>query len=294
MQQPLRSFHRNGTLEQSVSDKRIKTILVVDDNSLSLFTCRVFLQEIGYRCLLTKTGREALHIIQENAIDLVLLDYELEDLNGGEVTQLVRTRPLAKTKNTVPVIGISAHTCPCFRQKCLTSGMNDLLSKPFVYNDLVAMIEKYTEEYAKENYATADTFIPPNNQDEDNLIQKSIATKQHKRPVLEPQTATKYVLSDPKHYQGILQHLYDGIDGFYRELVAFYATQDKKHIRRLLHNLRFSCKTVGATELYFLATELEEQIDNSVFSAAKDRLPELQEALYSLKDAIQTQLETFS
>jgi CheY-like chemotaxis protein len=82
--------------------RRQKTLLCVDDNRSSLNIFKIILEDFGYRVLAAKTGREGLEVFASNAIDAVILDYQMPEMNGELVAaEMKRTNP------RVPILMLS-------------------------------------------------------------------------------------------------------------------------------------------------------------------------------------------
>jgi len=74
--------------------RRQKTLLCVDDNRSSLKICKIILENSGYKVLTASSGREGLKVFASNAIDAVILDYQMPEMNGELVAaEMKRTNP---------------------------------------------------------------------------------------------------------------------------------------------------------------------------------------------------------
>jgi CheY-like chemotaxis protein len=74
--------------------RRQKTILCVDDNQSSLKICKIILEDFGYKVLTASSGREGLEVFASHAIDAVILDYQMPEMNGELVAaEMKRTNP---------------------------------------------------------------------------------------------------------------------------------------------------------------------------------------------------------
>ena len=74
--------------------RRQKTLLCVDDNQSSLKMCKMVLEDFGYKVLTASSGREGLEVFASNAIDAVILDYQMAEMNGELVAgEMKRTNP---------------------------------------------------------------------------------------------------------------------------------------------------------------------------------------------------------
>lgn len=81
-----------------------KTVLCVDDEKIGLRVRKIMLENHGFRVLTANSGEQGLSLFDANHIDLVVLDYYMPGLNGGEVAAEMRRR-----KPKVPIIFLSAY-----------------------------------------------------------------------------------------------------------------------------------------------------------------------------------------
>ena len=74
--------------------RRQKTLLCVDDNQSSLKICKMILEDFGYKVLTSSNAREGLEVFASHAIDAVILDYQMPEMNGELVAaEMKRTNP---------------------------------------------------------------------------------------------------------------------------------------------------------------------------------------------------------
>jgi CheY-like chemotaxis protein len=82
----------------------VKTVLCVDDERIGLRVRKIMLESRGFNVLTASDGHQGLAVFEENKVDLVVLDYFMPDMNGGEVAaELRRRRP------ELPIIFLSAY-----------------------------------------------------------------------------------------------------------------------------------------------------------------------------------------
>ena len=110
----------------------MKNILIVEDNIDIHNLIREVLEKKHYRVLSSYTGTEAMRIIENERIDLILLDLMLPEMNGEEIVK--------KVKDT-PIIVISAKISTEDKVNVLLNGANDYLTKPFNVEELLARIK---------------------------------------------------------------------------------------------------------------------------------------------------------
>lgn len=117
-------------------------LLVVEDHPINQFVMQTELLEHGFSVDIIGTGEDALNAIAENNYDLVLMDCQLPGIDGYEVTR--RIRQLDNTqKSRIPIVALTAYAMQGDRQKCLSAGMDDYLSKPVMTDQLLAVIRRW-------------------------------------------------------------------------------------------------------------------------------------------------------
>ena len=118
-------------------------ILVVDDVAVNREILKRRLIRRGFRITEASGGREALEIIDGQAIDLVLLDIMMPDIDGLEVVRTVR-----KTRSTrdLPIIMVSAKSFSEDVTQCLDLGANDYVTKPVDFDTTLELIRRELEQ----------------------------------------------------------------------------------------------------------------------------------------------------
>ncbi len=117
------------------------TILCVEDNIISQEVMGGIITKKGYKYLPAYNGKEALQLIKENKVDLILMDIQLPELNGYQTTELIRKEVDAECN--IPIVAITAYAMREDRDKCLEAGIIDYISKPFSIEELYEILEKH-------------------------------------------------------------------------------------------------------------------------------------------------------
>ena len=111
------------TTETSVE----KTVLIVEDNELNMKLFHDLLEAHGYNILGTRDGMEALKIAREKRPDLILMDIQLPEVSGLEVTKWIKEDD---DLNTIPVIAVTAFAMKGDEERIRDAGAADYLAKP--------------------------------------------------------------------------------------------------------------------------------------------------------------------
>lgn len=116
-----------------------KRILVVDDDELNLMMTKRILEK-NYDVLLVKSGAEALHTIQREEIDLILLDIAMPGMDGMETFRHIKDYPVE-----IPVIFLTASGVEDDVMNAINLGAVNYLKKPYYPQELVKRVAKELE-----------------------------------------------------------------------------------------------------------------------------------------------------
>lgn len=120
-----------------------KKILIVDDDPEIRKVIGIYLENEGYDILKAENGEQALKLISENEIVLVILDIMMPGMDGTEVCMRIREN------NIMPVIFLSAKSEDLDKVQGLVSGADDYISKPFNAMELIARVKSQIRRYTK-------------------------------------------------------------------------------------------------------------------------------------------------
>ena len=109
-------------------------ILLVEDNDINRLYAKSILKNWNCHVDIAENGLVAVEKVKNNSYDLVLMDVQMPVMDGYEATRTIRLMNSPK-KNT-PIVALTANATKSDVDKCLESGMNDYLSKPFTPDDL--------------------------------------------------------------------------------------------------------------------------------------------------------------
>ncbi len=117
-------------------------IMVVDDSESVRKFVSSFLKKHGYETIEAKDGKQALELINENEIDLLITDLQMPKMNGFKLSENIRS--LEKYKD-LPIIILTAQVGKKQEQKSEAVGANAFISKPFKEDDLIRMVKNFVQ-----------------------------------------------------------------------------------------------------------------------------------------------------
>jgi CheY-like chemotaxis protein len=124
----------NGVPQETTGDK--VRVLLVEDNAANALVTTTYLQDLGLNYDIARNGREALEKYTAHQYGLILMDIQMPDMNGYEVTQWVRNAETHSSHPATPIIAMTAFASIDSRDKCMQVGMNDYIAKPFKPEEL--------------------------------------------------------------------------------------------------------------------------------------------------------------
>ena len=135
-------------IEESVESRFINynqtKILIVEDNRINMLLAKKLIKRIIPNCIIFEAcdGKEAIKLYKMEKLDIILMDIQMPKKNGFETTAEIRK--LSDSKNP-PIIALTAGIFVEEKEKCLSSGMNDYISKPINQNDLEQILQKWVK-----------------------------------------------------------------------------------------------------------------------------------------------------
>ena len=148
-----------------ISDRKLEgvRILLAEDNPMNQFFAKKLLNKWGVTVEIASNGFEAVHLLERNNYDVVLLDLQMPEMNGFEVVKKIRDKSselmdiqmpvmdgLEATsvirndlKSAIPVIALTADISTETKENVFKRGMDDFVLKPFEQKDIYSKILKY-------------------------------------------------------------------------------------------------------------------------------------------------------
>jgi len=117
-----------------------KTILITDDDSRNIFSLSALLQHGGAQTLHALNGKEAIEVLKDNPVDLVLMDIMMPEMDGYATIREIRKIDALRE---LPIIAVTAKAMKEDKQKCLDAGANDYIAKPIEQDALLMMVKAW-------------------------------------------------------------------------------------------------------------------------------------------------------
>jgi len=119
-----------------------KTVLIVEDNEMNMKLFNDLLQAHGYNTIQTQNGHDAKDLALKHAPDLIIMDIQLPEISGIEVTKIIKAE--AQLVNT-PIVAVTAFAMKGDEEKILEGGCDGYISKPISVPLFLETVQNFLE-----------------------------------------------------------------------------------------------------------------------------------------------------
>ncbi|OCT13293.1 hypothetical protein A8709_03285 [Paenibacillus pectinilyticus] len=231
-------------------------ILLVEDNDINQTVARSLLESMmNCRIQVAGNGFDALHDLENDTYDLILMDIHLPGLDGIETTKRIRLEP--KWAH-IPIIAITADSTLDNRLACMAAGMSEMISKPIIPERLQSVIEAVLQQHAA---------IRSDDLDIAQALQR--------------------IGGRTDIFREMLRRFQEQSIPLMEQLILAIGTGDHEEALRLLHGLRGSSSNLSANRVFAAATALEEHLKENGFTpSVNDTGPSLLDHLQKVEDEL--------
>ena len=124
-----------NNIEVDLSSNHLYKILVVEDNKINQIVTKKILETNNFKCTILEDGYAAINLLENEFFDVILMDINMPIINGFDTTKLIRKKGI-----TTPIIALTAFDKQEITEQALSSGMNDIIIKPFEQAKLFQVI----------------------------------------------------------------------------------------------------------------------------------------------------------
>ena len=247
-------------------------VLVVEDSVVNQQVAAGLLAAYGCEVTVVGCGDEALAVLAETEYDVIFMDCQMPEMDGFETTTAIRQRERANGDKRVPIVALTADALEGTREKCISVGMDDYLSKPFTDVALQSVVERWlpTVTVPAESTGAAGVTSERSVGEDRVLLDMTPLEALRRLPSRGRPNALERVvdayLKESKKHMNQLQHAVE--DG------------DANAVQFAAHTLKSSSGNVGAMNLSALFKIMEDLGRNHKLDGAMERFGEI-ETMYA-------------
>jgi len=268
-------------------------ILIVDDTKMNLLVATEFLKDTQMRIDTAGGGKEAVELALKNTYDVILMDQRMPEMDGEEAFRTIRNHKEGPNINT-PVICLTADAVVGARERYLSKGFNDYLTKPIDSTYLETMLKKYIPA-DKIEIVTEEEDIEKNGAGEQENVESPFMIMEENG--INTAKGLANCGGDDEFYRSILLEYLRGAKEKKEDMKKFLDAEDFWNYGILIHSLKSTSAMIGAEEPYNIALELERAAkeDNRDFVLSNheeflkkyDFILEVLEKVVSIEDEIE-------
>jgi len=220
-------------------------ILLAEDNPMNAKLAILFLNRFHHQVVHAENGLDALTILQTNPYDLILMDLEMPEMDGFEVTHLIRNGEAPAVDNNIPIIAMTAHSLPLYREKIIQTGMNDIILKPV---DLYQLARKIAAYHPMKEVNTTHSPTP---------VKAAEILQETDHKTLDHDGALQRLAKDRALYEQFCRMFFTEIQDIRIKLTQSLLEKDFPALHKHAHYLKGSAAMIGADRVKYTASLLE-------------------------------------
>lgn len=228
-------------------------ILLVEDNPVNQLVAREMLTALGCRVHVADNGLECLTALRERPFDLVLMDCQMPEMDGYAATERWRAEEagLARDQRQT-VVALTANAVEGDRERCLASGMDDYLAKPFRREQLAQVLARHLPASAAHGTGrtrTSGHYRAPHSEIDEDVLESLRTLGGEDGSALLREVVDAYLQTS---------------SGLIEEMRIALANADATTLKRAAHTLKSASSNVGANLVSHLAHRLEHSLRDGV------------------------------
>ncbi|MFG6666197.1 ATP-binding protein [Halomonas sp. HNIBRBA4712] len=250
---------------------RGRHVLVVEDNPLNQTVAREMLTRLGQRVSVADNGESALTLLASaDDIDLVLMDMQMPVLDGLETTKRWRAREQAQGLARLPIVAMTANVMPEHRERCMQSGMDGMIHKPFTRSELYQALCLHLSKAESGAPRATPACAEPAQVEAEPLAQSGW---------LDPSTCEE--LKDtfaPAALENLMKTFLTRLDERRERMMGYLEAQEREALDQEAHSLKGAAASLGCLAIAEWARQMEAQALSSTteeLQGAIERLPAL-------------------
>jgi len=302
---PVEDHEGNWPIEENITEQvRLSpSVLIVEDDLINQKVAAGLFNKLGCHVHIAESGTQALRLVQEYELDVIMMDWELPGMDGFETAHAIREleksnglerrRPLSKTPylsgympcSHIPIVGMTAHRLSELDQHRWIGVMDDCLSKPVHLRDLANVLERWVgfRVQARDYQCSSSDVCLQANPAEAGIVDRPHAV----RTLVDDQKSyERYDLSgaieamegDELLLHSLFMIFLETKSNLIYGMKEGIATEDRRHFQRKAHQLKGALYALNATHQAKIVEQLETialvspfpQLENQVIEMEKE------------------------
>jgi hypothetical protein len=249
-------------------------ILVVDDNTTNLIVAQKILEKAGCQIITAVNGKEAIQQIKNNKFELVFMDIQMPEMDGVTATRFIKRLKI----HIPPIIALTAFTVAEEKDRFISAGMDDYLSKPVKAELLIQKTKQWIDaKFYNSNQENTTIENPKNDSQTEkekvNLAIKSASESLKYLPIINTQTAQQLQKWGGQELVDESYELYETeTKGLLIEAIMAHAQNDRITLKLHVHTIKGSAATLGIDRMTRIATEIDLMLKDNIDASVAEQM----------------------
>ena len=305
------------------SHKQRVRILLADDNLTNQQVAIAILEKLGYRADVVANGKEALAALTGSPYDLVFMDCQMPEMDGYEATRQIRAlelkaqcsmldkkraEPTVKESDSlsafgfqlsarsgsIPIIALTAHAMKGDREKCLSAGMNDYITKPISPNAVADVLDRWLGDPASTSFDEVPLTRPEFNRETPEAPIASNKSEQDPGPPaqntipFDRSAFLERLMGDEDLAMTIIAGFLEDLPKQIADLKAPIDRGDAETAGAQAHKIKGAAANVGGMAMSAMALEMENACKADDMETFSNLMPDLERQFARLKAAMES------
>ena len=233
----------NSNINNNVLDKSSYTekfqgkILVAEDNLNNQKLIEILLKKLGLESIIVSDGEQAIEMYKKEKFDLILMDINMPVMDGIRSAKEIITLKKDSFYNDIPIVALTANSIAGDKEKYLSDGMDDYLSKPIEFDKLIVILKKYLHKDVVESKTISNIEF------DKNLIIERLGL-------------------DESTVNMLLDNFFLTLDGDLNKLQNSIDIKDSDKILEIAHYIKGACSNFVMNEATDILQEIETKANN--------------------------------
>ncbi len=297
-----KALHEKQAASKPRSTISKRRILVAEDNPINAEVTREILTELGHAVFVVENGQQAVAAMRDAHFDLIFMDVEMPVMDGIAATRRIRRGEAGERAAVVPIIALTAHALVEVREKCRRAGMDDYMTKPVDFDQLVPVMESAIRSRSnvvplKTAYVGSHSAVNGGERkqaktaahhaiNQPAIVQTLNGQQQDINCVFDREGALARLLGNENLLDRIIIALLEDMPNRLANLEKAVRAADVKDIRLVTHNLSGALAAVGAVSCQHLSDTLREAAKNGELEHIDALFHQLQSEIDAFSKAI--------
>lgn len=269
---------RHQVIEEEYSQENIERfnnpILLVEDTLVNQQVANAMLTKLGFTVDLAENGAQALKLWRHNKYDLIFMDCRMPVMDGYEATKIIRSEEQNNTH--IPIIALTANATKQDQHECYSTGMDEVVIKPFKPDDIIKAVLKWLDPIKEQNFVESEQL---SDAEEANTTYNSTGCIDNK--IFKQ---VEQLLGD--NFDELISGFYKNVDDIISRIESWKTGDDLNELIRLPHSLKSITANVGAMNLSHLAEQFEHFVSNNQIEQAMADLNTLKLEFETVKETL--------